>query len=132
MNTRHTYMRPMAGWWRRDPFFLRYMAREATAPFVVGYAVILLVGLVRLAQGESAFEAWLAWLRSPLSLAIHAVLVAAFAYHTVTWFQIMPKTLPPLAIRGRRVSAAAITATGLAASAVLSAVLLLLAVAMSR
>ena len=25
------YVRPMAGWWKRDPFFMRYMARELTA-----------------------------------------------------------------------------------------------------
>jgi fumarate reductase subunit C len=122
----------MDGWWRRDPFFLRYMAREATAPFVVGYALVLLVGLVRLAQGQRPFEEWLEALRSPASIAMHGVLVAVFVYHTITWFQIMPKTLPPLTIRGRRLSAAFITTAGLAASAVLSAALWLLAMAASR
>ena len=28
---RRPYVRPMQGWWRRDPFFMRYMLREATA-----------------------------------------------------------------------------------------------------
>ena len=28
---RPAYVRPMNGWWRRDPYFLVYMAREATA-----------------------------------------------------------------------------------------------------
>jgi fumarate reductase subunit C len=28
---RTAYLRPMRGWWRRDPFFVRYMVREATA-----------------------------------------------------------------------------------------------------
>ena len=35
------YVRPMAGWWKRDPFFMRYMARELTAFAVGAYAVIL-------------------------------------------------------------------------------------------
>ena len=121
------FVRPMAGWWRRDAYFMHYMAREATAPFVAAYAIVLLVGIVRLAQGEEAFGGWLDALRSPVSIALHAVLLAAFLYHTWSWFRIMPKTLPPLAIGARRLSAAAITALGLAASAVASATLLLLA-----
>ena len=56
---RRPYVRPMDGWWKRNPFFIRYMAREVTAVFVAAYAVVLLVGLVRLAQGEAAFNGWL-------------------------------------------------------------------------
>ena len=44
---RRPYQRSMDGWWRRDPFFMRYMAREATALIVALYAVVLLVGVVR-------------------------------------------------------------------------------------
>jgi fumarate reductase subunit C len=117
---RSVYVRPMGRWWRRDPFFARYMAREATAVFVAAYAAILLVGVLRLAQGRVAFEAWVGALASPLSLALHAVLLAAFAYHTFSWFAIMPKTMPPLVVSGRRVPAAAITGIGVAAAAALS------------
>jgi len=28
---RRPYVRPMKGWWKRDPFFVRYMWREVTA-----------------------------------------------------------------------------------------------------
>jgi len=112
-----TYRRPMTAWWRRDPFFMHYMAREATAPFVALYALVLLAGLVHLAQGEAAFNAFLAALASPLSLASHALLLAVFVYHTFTWFRIMPKTMPPVVVAGKRVPAAAITGAGLAAAA---------------
>jgi fumarate reductase subunit C len=131
MAIRRTYVRPMDGWWRRDPFFLRYMAREATAIFVVAYALVLLVGVVRLAQGEAAYEAWLGALRSPLSIALHAGLAAAFVYHTITWFQIMPKTMAPMAIAGRKVGPAAITAAGIAVAALLSFGIWLLAASAS-
>jgi fumarate reductase subunit C len=107
----------MAGWWRRDPYFMRYMVREATALAVALYAIVLLVGVLRLAQGEAAWNGWLAALRSPLSIALHMVLLAAMVYHTISWFEIMPKTLPMMFIRGQRVSARAITRTGLAAAA---------------
>ena len=61
---RRPYVRPMQGWWRRDPFFVRYMSREATACRRAVYAVILLVGVMRLAQGEAAWNGWLAALRN--------------------------------------------------------------------
>ena len=127
MAARHVFRRPMKGWWRRDAFFMRYMAREATAPFVAAYALVLLVGIARLAQGEDAFEGWLAALRSPASIAAHALLAVVFAYHTYTWFQIMPKTLPPLVLGGRRVAPGAITAGGIAAAVLVWVALWMLA-----
>lgn len=120
MAIRRTYMRPVAGWWRRNPVFLVYMAREVTAVFVAAYALVLLVGLLRLAQGPAAYEQWLEGLRSPGSIAFHLLLLAVFAYHTWSWFTIMPKTLPPITIGGVKLPAAAITALGLAASAIAS------------
>ena len=120
---RYTYVRPMQGWWRRDPFFLKYMAREATAVFVVIYAAILLVTVLRLAEGRASFDEWMTTLRSPSAIALHAILLAAFAYHTWSWFAIMPKTMPPLVIAGRRVPACAITGAGIAFSIILSAIL---------
>src|SRR5207253_1332555 len=80
-DVRRPYVRPMAGWWRRDPFFVRYMAREATAIAVLAYAAVLTVGVVRLAQGEAAWNGWLQALRAPGSVLLHAVLLVAFAIH---------------------------------------------------
>ena len=119
MAIRRTYVRPMAGWWKRNPFFMRYMAREVTALFVAAYALVLLAGLARLSQGPEAFEQWLDGLRSPLSIAFHLLLLAIFVYHTWSWFTIMPKTMAPVVVGGKRLSNAAITGMGLAASAVL-------------
>lgn len=126
MAIRRTYVRPMAGWWKRNPFFMRYMAREVTALFVAAYALVLLAGLARLSQGEAAFGQWLDGLRSPLSIAFHLLLLAIFVYHTYSWFTIMPKTMAPVIVGGKRLSNAAITGMGLAASAVLSVALFFL------
>jgi fumarate reductase subunit C len=128
MAMRRTFHRPMDGWWKKDPYFLHYMAREATALFVAAYAFVLLVGIVRLAQGEAAYEAWAGSLRSPASIALHAGLVAAFLYHAVTWFHIMPKTMPPVMILGRKLAPRVITASGIAIAALLSLVIWLAAV----
>ena len=128
---RRTYRRPMDGWWKRDPFFARYMAREATAVFVVAYALVLLVTLLRLAEGEASYNRWIAVLRSPWAIAMHALLVAVFLYHTLSWFRIMPKTMPPVVVFGRRIPAATITALGLAASAAASGALFLVVKALA-
>ena len=124
---RRPYVRPMAGWWRRDPFFLRYMVREATALAVLAYAVVLTLGVVRLAQGEAAWNGWLDALRSPASLLLHAVLLVAMFVHAKSWFEIMPKTMPMLFVGGRRVAASTITRIGWAATVLASVVLLALA-----
>lgn len=117
MSNRRPYVRSMDGWWKRDAYFMRYMAREVTALFVAGYAVVLLVGLVRLGQGRAAYEAWLQALKSPLSLVFHLIVLAVFCYHTWSWFNIMPKTMPILFVGGKRVQPGAITGIGLAAAA---------------
>lgn len=124
---RGPYVRPMRGWWRRDRFFVRYMVREATAVAVAAYAVVLAVGVVRLAQGEAAWNAWLNALQTPWAMALHLVLLLAFAVHAKSWFEIMPKTMPFIEIRGRRVAATTITRAGWAATVLASALLFALA-----
>lgn len=131
MAARRPYVRPMDGWWKRNPYFMHYMAREATAPFVAAYAIVLLVGIVRLSQGEAAFAEWRDALASPPCIAFHALLLAIFLYHTWSWFRIMPKTMPAVFVRGRRLPGAAITALGLAAATGAGLLLLLLAWALT-
>ena len=127
MSPRKPYLRPMAGWWRKNPFFIEYMVHEGTAFFVAAYALILLASLIALDQGEAAWNRWLACLTSPVSVVVHLLLLAAFLYHTWTWFNIMPRTLPPILVNGERVKAATITGTGLAAAAVASLIVFCIA-----
>lgn len=132
MNKRRPYVRPMAGWWRKNPFFVEYMIHEGTAFFVAAYAGILLTGLWRLSQGEAAWNMWLASLQHPLYLAFHWLALAAVSYHTYTWFKIMPRTMPPVVIAGKRLPDCAITGGGLAAAAAACLVLLALVWGMAR
>ena len=124
---RPPYVRPMQGWWRRDPFFVRYMVRETTALAVAAYAIVLTVGALRLAQGEAAWNGWLAALRTPWSIALHAVLLVAMIVHAKSWFEIMPKTMPMMFIGGQRLAATTITRTGWAATVLASLLLFALA-----
>ena len=126
-----TYERPVRGWWRHNPFYRRYMLRETTALFVAAYALVLLVGLVCLARGPVAWNAWRAALATPPALAFHVLALAAFIYHAWTWFEVMPKTMPFVTVRGRRLSDRAIVGAGVAAAVVASIALYVVARALA-
>ena len=34
MNQRRPYVRPMTGWWKKNPYFVEYMVHEGSALFV--------------------------------------------------------------------------------------------------
>jgi fumarate reductase subunit C len=127
MAARNTYTRPMTGWWRRHPRFKKYLLREGTAVFVALYAVILLWGLTALALGPSAFAGWLGFLKSPLSIVLHLVILAAVLFHTITWMQIAPKAAPPLRLGTMQAPDKAIVYGGFGAAAVATLVILVLA-----
>ncbi len=62
--SRKPYVRPISNtWWLEKPEYTLYMLRELTSVFVGGYAVVMLVGLRRLSEGQAAYEAFLAALR---------------------------------------------------------------------
>jgi fumarate reductase subunit C len=132
VNKRRPYVRSMDGWWRKNPFFVEYMIHEGTALFVAAYAAILLTGLVRLAQGEAAWNHWLTALKNPWYIGFHVLALIAIGYHTYTWFKIMPRTMPPVIVGGKRLSADAITGGGLAVAAAASLALLALVWGMAR
>lgn len=112
MTRTRTYVRPMAGWWRKNPYFVLYMARESSSVFVAVYALILLVGLLRLAQGETAYNAWLAALASPGSILFHWLALMTVGYHAYTWWKVAPKTTPDIRIAGRAIPERLITGGG--------------------
>ena len=111
-----TFIRPMEGWWRKNPFFVRYMIREASSVFLAIYAVILLVGLLRLTQGEAAYEAWRAALTSPVSILFHWLALLTVGYHAYTWWKVAPKTAPDILIAGRPIPEFLITGGGMLAT----------------
>ncbi len=127
MSSPRPYVRPAATlWWARPPY-LAYTLREATGVAVAGYALVLLAGLVSLASGAGAYDAWLDFLKSPWSLALHLLFLIGMIAHVWTWFQIMPKTMPRLIIGGRVVPQDRITAAGLAVAVAAFVIVVLVA-----
>ncbi|WP_263770973.1 fumarate reductase subunit C [Propionivibrio soli] len=124
MSKRRPYVRSMDGWWKKNPYYVEYMVHESTAFFVAAYAIVLLVGLLRLSQGEAAWNGFLEALKSPLSIVVHLVFLVAIAYHAFTWFKLFPLTMPPMIVNGKRVEPGVVVGTGWTAAIVASLVLL--------
>ena len=94
MSKRKPYVRPMtASWWLSNPFYIRYMLREATCLFVGGYSLTLLCGLYALKQGPYVWAAYLQLLASPLALLLHSLALLMAMYHSITWFGLAPKAM---------------------------------------
>ena len=127
MAARNTYVRPMAGWYLRNPRFTTYLLREGTAVFLAIYAVILMWGLAALGGGPESYQGWLDFLASPLSILLHLVILVAACFHTYTWFQVAPKATPPVVVGGKRLPDMFIIGGGLAGFAVVSLIILVIA-----
>jgi fumarate reductase subunit C len=118
MSSVRSYTRPMTGWWRKNPFFVRYMIREASAPLFYLYALWLLAGIVALARGRTAYDAWWTLATHPLAILLNVILLVCAVYHTWTWFSVLPKTTPDIDVEPR-----VLTAVGIGAAVALCAAL---------
>lgn len=125
--SRRPYVRtPRRDWWLGHRRYVVYMIRELTSLFVGLYCALLVVGLVRLAQGEAAWEGFLAAISSPLGVVFQLVCLAFAIYHSITWFAVTPKAMP-LIVKGARVSDRTIVGAHYGAWAVVSLVVLIAA-----
>ena len=129
MSERHPFHRPQPRhWWAHKPY-LAYTVRELSGVAVAVYGAILLAGLICLWRGPEAYAVYRRILSSDAAFAVHLVLLAAMLWHVLTWFQILPKTMPKLILRGRPVPQRQVTAIALLVAMVCSAALLVVVVA---
>lgn len=118
-----TYRRPVPTlWWLGTPAYVRFVIRELTCVFIAAYVILLLILVVRIGAGPTAYEAYLRWLRSPALVAFHVVALGATVYHTLTWLRLTPLALV-VRVRGRRVPPSAIIGGNIAAWIAISLVL---------
>jgi len=102
MSKRKPYTRELPNdWWMKQLFYTKYMLREGSSVFITVYSLILAWGLLRLSQGEVAFNAWLDSLDNPVAIIFHLIALAFALYHTVTWFSLAPKAID-LWVKGKR------------------------------
>jgi fumarate reductase subunit C len=118
-------------WWAHPPY-RAYTVRELSGVAVAAYGAVLFVGLVNLWRGPDSYDAFLRFLKSPVSILLNLVLLGAVLYHVVTWFQILPKTMPKLIVDGKQVPQARITTLVLRAVGFCSVCLVLLTIGLAR
>ncbi len=104
MSKRKPYQRPItATWWMSNPFFVRYIIREGSSIFVMLFSLELFYGLYSVSLGEHAWSEFVSWLVSPGAFVFHFVCLIATLIHSITWFQLAPKTMD-LWIKGKKVN----------------------------
>ena len=91
-------------WWLQKRNYFLFMVRELSAVFVGLFALISLVGVYRLSQGEDTYQLYLSALQTPAARVLFVVILLFSLYHTLTWIHLTPmimvvrigsKTVPP-------------------------------------
>ncbi len=132
MSEKRPYIRPMRPyWWAHKPY-IGYTLRELSGVAVGSYGAILLFGLYSLWGGPESYGRFLHFLASPFSIGLHAFLLAWMVYHTVTWFQTLPKTMPKVMVGVNAVPHARITALAVVVAFICSSALVAIAVEVAR
>lgn len=125
--TRRPYLRQVKrSWWLGQRRYIIYMVRELTSLFIGLYCALLAVGLIRLAQGEAAWQSFVAAVTSPPGVMFQLVCLAFAIFHSVTWFAVTPKAMP-LMVHGEPVTAKIIIGAHYAAWALVSLIVLAVA-----
>ncbi len=132
MSESRPYRRPIdPDWWRKPPY-LNYTLRELSGVAVLLYGAVLFVGLIALVRGEASYDVFLGFLRSPIGILLHLVLLAGVIFHVKTWFETLPKTQPKMIVNGKQVPAADITRIATLVAAACSLVLVLFTMMVAR
>ena len=97
------YSRPKDRFWfLRHPAYKKYVLREATSVFIGLWMLNILLGVLRLSQGEVAWNQWLGWQSSGVMTVFSVITFLMAMLHTYTWFAIAPKAMPKY-IAGKKV-----------------------------
>lgn len=90
-------------WWMRSWPYLKFILRELSSVFVAYFVVLALLLIRALIEGPESFARFQEWLRSPFLIVLNTISFFFVLFHTITWFNLAPKAMPPLRMRGRRV-----------------------------
>ena len=109
-------------WWLEKLAYGKFITRELTSVAVGYVAMLLMLEVWVLSEGQGAYERFGNLLQSPPVLFFHGVVLLFLLFHSVTWFNLAPKALV-LHLGRRRVPDAAVLAGHYAAWLVATAVL---------
>jgi fumarate reductase subunit D len=76
------------------PRSFRFILRELSSLAVIYFVVWLLWLLWSLRQGLESYIKFLAWMEAPLMIVFNVIAFLFTLYHTITWFNPVPKAMP--------------------------------------
>jgi len=109
-------------WWVHKWVHMKFILRELTSVAVALYALVLLFQIRALTQGSEAYANFLAWLKTPGAIVLHAIAFLFAILHSVTWFNLSPRALV-VRIGKKRIPDAVIAASNYVAWVIFSAAL---------
>lgn len=89
-------------WWTHRWNHFRFILREVTSIFVGYFVVLVLLMLQALSEGPVSYAAFQDWLRTPFAIILNAISFLFVIYHTVTWFNLTPRAMPPVRLGGQK------------------------------
>ena len=79
-------------WWLQKGAYFQFMIRELTSLAVLAYTLLIVWALWSAAASE-AFSTFFDFLKTPLSVWLHMVVLTLALYHTGTWIALTPKVM---------------------------------------
>ncbi len=107
-------------WWLERRAYRFFILRELSSIFVAWFVVYLLLLVRAVSQGDSGYQQFLGWSRSPIVLLLNVVSLLFVVFHAVTWFNLTPQAMV-VRVRGRRVPGVLIAGSNYLAWALASA-----------
>ncbi len=110
-------------WWAQQWRSFKFILRELSS-LAVGYVgLLLLLTVWTLGRGAGDYAELQAWLRWPPVVLLTVIALLFVLYHSITWFNLTPKAMPPIRVGGKRLADWMIAAPNYVIWVVLSALI---------
>jgi fumarate reductase subunit C len=108
-------------WWLWQSAYLKFILRELSCLPVAYFAVLILLALRALTQGQEAYAAFQAWLQTPLAIVLNVISFFFVLFHAITWFNLAPRAVV-VRVHGKRIPDSLIAGSNYVAWLVVSVV----------
>jgi fumarate reductase subunit C len=109
-------------WWVERGTYVVFILRELSSLFIAWFILYVLMLVYAVSEGKENYEAFLAWSREPVVVAVNLVTLFFVVFHAATWFNLAPQAMV-VRLGDRRVPGTWIAASNYLAWALASALL---------
>ena len=80
-------------WWTRRTSHIIFVMRELTSLGVAYFAIILLLLIGAISQGEESYYEFIKLMKSPILIWLSIISLLGLIFHSVTWFNLAPNAM---------------------------------------